>query len=85
MQQDRIRYRNMVDQAEAGVKEYVTPAQAGPLMHKFRELAADDAFWGHRRRGVAILAAPDTFHVFELNRPVPERCPASPSRDIVRR
>jgi hypothetical protein len=73
-QQDRIRFRNLVEQAEAGVKGYATPAQTGPLMHKLRELAADDAFWGHRRRGIAILAAPDAFHVFELNRPVPERC-----------
>jgi len=72
-QQDRIRYRNLVDGAEAGVREHLTPAQAGQFLHKFRELAADDAFWAHRRSGLAVLGSPDTFHVFELNRPVPER------------
>src|SRR5215207_1236332 len=72
-QQDRIRYRNLVDQAEPGVKEALPPAQAGPLMQKFRELAADDAFWAHRRSGLAVLGSPDAFHVFELNRSVPER------------
>jgi len=72
-QQDRIRYRNLVDQAEAGVREHLPPAQSAPLLHKFRELAADDAFWAHRRSGLAVLGSPDAFHVFELNRPVPER------------
>jgi len=56
-QQDRIRYRNLVDQAEAGVREHLTPAQVGPLMHKFQELAADDAFWAHRRSGLAVLGS----------------------------
>lgn len=78
-QQDRIRYRNLVDRAEAGVKEYVTPAQARPLLQKFRDLAADDAFWAHRRSGLAVLGSPDAFHVFELNRPVPERVAVSTS------
>jgi len=73
-QQDRIRYRNLVDQAEAGVREHLTPAQSTPLLQKFREPAADDAFWAHRRSGLAVHGSPDAFHVFELNRPVPERC-----------
>ena len=72
-QQDRIRYRNLVDQAEAGVREYLTPGRVWPLLQRFRELAADDAFWAHRRSGLAVLGSPDAFHVFELNRPVPER------------
>jgi hypothetical protein len=73
-QQDRIRYRNLVDEAEAGARGHLAPAQAAPLLQKFRELAADDAFWAHRRSGLAVLGSPDAFHVFELNRPVPQRC-----------
>jgi hypothetical protein len=78
-QQDRIRYRNLVDQAEPQVKEVLSPAQAGPLMQRFRDLAADDAFWAHRRSGLAVLGSPDAFHVFELNRSVPERVTVSNS------
>jgi hypothetical protein len=42
-------------------------------MKRFRDLAADDAFWAHRRSALAVLGSPDAFHVFELIRPVPER------------
>ena len=78
-QQDRIRYRNLVDQAEPQVKQALSPAQSGPLLQKFRELAADDAFWAHRRSGLAVLGSPEAFHVFELNRSVPERVVVSTS------
>src|SRR3954462_5502042 len=72
-QQDRIRYRNLVDQAEAGVRQHLTPAQVGRLLKRVRDPAADDAFWAPRRSGLAVLGSPDAFHVFELNRAVPER------------
>jgi len=78
-QQDRILYRNLVDQAEAGVREQLTPAQTGPFLAKFRDLAADDAFWAHRRNGLAVLGSPDGVHVFELRRSVPERVVVSNS------
>ena len=72
-QQDRIRYRNLVDQAEAGVREVLPANRVNTFLQRFRELAADDAFWAHRRSGLAVLGSPDAFHVFELNRPVTER------------
>src|SRR5947208_148938 len=72
-QQDPVRYRNLLDQAEMQLREARPPAKAVGLMDKFRGLLKDDVFWSHRLDGLAVLGSPDTFHVFELNRQVPER------------
>jgi hypothetical protein len=72
-QQDPIRYRNLVDRAEIAVRESFPAAAAGGVLQRFRDLQKDDLFWNHRLGGLAVLGSPDSFHVFELNRPVPER------------
>jgi hypothetical protein len=72
-QQDPIRFRNLLDQAEMALRESYPPAKTVGLMEKFRGLLKDDVFWSHRLDGLAVLGSPDTFHVFELNRRVPER------------
>ncbi len=42
------------------------------LLEKFQPLSHDGEFWNHRTDGLAMLAAPDMFEVFELQRPVQE-------------
>src|SRR5690606_21091552 len=42
------------------------------LLEPFRRLSHDHAFWNHRTDGLALLAAPDMFQIFELQRPVRE-------------
>jgi len=72
-QQDPVRYRNLLDQAEMQLREAYPSGKTAGLMEKFRGLLKDDVFWSHRLDGLAVLGSPDTFHVFELNRPVAER------------
>jgi Bacterial archaeo-eukaryotic release factor family 3 len=72
-QQDPIRYRNLLDKAETTLRESYPPARTAGLTEKLRGLLKDDAFWSRRLDGLAVLGSPDTFRVFELNRPIPER------------
>jgi hypothetical protein len=68
--QDPIRYRNLVEQ----LAHSLAGSDDGPaILARFRTLANDHEFWNHRTDGLAVLASPDRFEVFELQRPVPER------------
>lgn len=71
-QQDPVRYRNLVDRAEMMLREKYPPGKTVGLIAKLRNLLKDDAFWTQRLDGLAVLGSPDTFYVFELNRPTPE-------------
>jgi hypothetical protein len=72
-EQDPIHYRNLVSQAEETLRRNHPAAQAAGVIRKFRDLEHDDVFWTHQLDGLAVLGSPDAFHVFELNRRVPER------------
>ena len=71
-QQDPIRFRNLLSQMEESLERSYPGKDLRGLIEKFRPLARDDSFWNHRTEGLAILASPETFQVFELQRAVPE-------------
>lgn len=71
-QQDPIRYRNMLRDMDTMLGQAFPAEVAKNLMQRFRNLSDDRGFWNHRTDGLAILAAADIFHVFELQRPVQE-------------
>lgn len=70
-QQDPILFRNLVRMLEQSLGE--ATAHAGrPLLARLNELADDREFWNRSLDGLAVLAAPDLFRVYRLQRPVPE-------------
>jgi hypothetical protein len=71
-QQDPIRYRNLLKQMEASLREKYAVREVRSLLEEFQALVHDDLFWDHRTDGLAILAAPGKFQIFELQRPVVE-------------
>jgi hypothetical protein len=71
-QQNPIRFRNLLRQMHASLAEKYAPREVESFVAKFDELAHDDGFWLRRTAGLAILASPNRFDVFELRRTVPE-------------
>ncbi len=71
-QQDPIRFRNTIKLLEASLLQKYAPRDVEPLLAPFRALAEDRSFWNHTLDGLAVLAAPDLFKVYRLQRPVPE-------------
>ncbi len=71
-QQDPIRYRNLLRELESSLRQKYPTRNVRSLLDKFGPLARDDRFWNHRTDGLAILASPAMFQIFELQRPVPE-------------
>jgi hypothetical protein len=70
-QQDPIRFRNLVRSAEQSLGEDTVRARQ-PLLARLNELANDREFWNRSLDGLAVLAAPDVFRIYRLQRPVPE-------------
>src|SRR6516162_382438 len=70
--QDPIRYRNLARDMETSLKEKYTARDVAALMEKYRALEHNEDFWNHRTDGLAILSSPETFEIFELQRPVQE-------------
>jgi len=70
--QDPIRYRNLLRQMEGSLQQKYDRKEVRSLLEKFQPLSHDAEFWNHRTDGLAMLAAPDMFEVFELQRPVQE-------------
>lgn len=77
--QDAIRFRNLVRTLEDSLRRQYARRDADALLAPFRALAADEAFWRHGREGLAVLGAKDFFHVYRLQRPVPELAVAADS------
>jgi len=71
-QQDPIRYRNLVREMEASLRQKYPTREVRPVLEKFQALARDKDFWNHRTDGLAILATAGGFQLFELQRAVPE-------------
>jgi hypothetical protein len=71
-QQNPIRYKNLLRELRASIKEKYSDREVAPLLSKFDELSTDDDFWLRRTDGLAILASASRFEVFELQRSVPE-------------
>ena len=71
-EQDPIRYRNLRRRLETSLKHKYSPRKLRALMENYRVLEHDRPFWNHRTDGLAILSSPESFQIFELQRPVQE-------------
>lgn len=72
-QQNPIRFRNLLTMLEESLRQKCPARDAQPFLEPFQNLARDDGFWRyHTLDGLAVLAAPDMFRVYRLQRPVPE-------------
>lgn len=71
-QQDPIRFRNLLKALEQSLRESYPAQDARALLRQFEDLAQDRAFWNCTLGGLAVLAAPGVFHVYNLPRSVPE-------------
>jgi hypothetical protein len=71
-QQDLIRFRNLLKSLEELLRQKDPKREWQFLLDRFHALADDHIFWNHTLDGLAVLAAADVFHVFRLQRPVPE-------------
>ncbi|MGE0258809.1 MAG: hypothetical protein AB7T18_08645 [Alphaproteobacteria bacterium] len=72
-QQDPIRFRNLLKAIETALDRDHPRRETRTLLAPFHALADDRTFWNHTLDGLAVLAAPDLFKVYRLQRPVPER------------
>jgi hypothetical protein len=70
--QDPIRYKNLLRQMEGSLLQKYDKREVRSLLDRFQPLSSDGEFWNHRTDGLAMLAAPDLFEIFELQRPVRE-------------
>jgi hypothetical protein len=71
-QQDPIRFRNLVKQLEASLRQKYPAVETRLLLEPFEALARDQAFWNHTLDGLAVLSGPSVWRVFRLPRPVAE-------------
>jgi hypothetical protein len=72
VQQNPIRFRNLVRALEMSLKEKYARTDIHRLLEPFHALADDATFWIHQRDGLAVLATSSLFRVYRLQRPVPE-------------
>ena len=63
-------FRHLVEALERAVLDTRTRDESDRLLHPFRQLEGDRAFWQHTRDGLAVLAADGRAQVFLLQRPV---------------
>lgn len=70
--QDPIRFRNLVDETEASLRQKHPNTEVRRLIEPFQALAGDTSFWNFTLDGLAVLGSRDTFRVIPLQRTVPE-------------
>ena len=71
-QQDPIRFRNLVKELDASLRQKYPAVEPRSVLEPFQALALEHDFWNHTLDGLAVLAGPDLFRVFRLQRSVPE-------------
>lgn len=71
-QQNPIRYKNLVRTMQASLAQKYAARDVQPILARFDELGRDEGFWLTRADGLAILACPTKFEIFDLLRGVPE-------------
>lgn len=71
-QQDPIRFRNLVKELDASLRQRYPAVEIRLLLEPYEALAQDHAFWNHSLDGLAVLGGPGLFQVFRLQRPVAE-------------
>ncbi|HYO88875.1 MAG TPA: hypothetical protein VER79_09510, partial [Candidatus Limnocylindrales bacterium] len=73
-QQDPIRFRNLVRQAEDTLAARgMKPRDSEALMAPAHALLEDPLFWRYVYDGLAVYIAPDDFHVYALPFPIEEQ------------
>lgn len=70
--QDPIRFRNLVKELEASLRQKYPAAEIRPVLEPFEALAHEHDFWNHTLDGLAVMGGPTQFRVFRLQRPVAE-------------
>jgi len=65
-QQDPIRFRNLVKELDASLREGYSTDEARQLLEPFEALADDVDFWNHMLDGLVVLGNPGTFRVLRL-------------------
>lgn len=68
--QDPIRFSNLVRELAQSLQQKYPDREIKPLLAPLHALAEDAGFWNHTLDGLAVLAAPDFFRVYRLQRPV---------------
>jgi len=71
-EEDPIRYRSLLRQAELSLRRKYRPRTFRPILEKLERFVEDTDFWVHAADGLAIFGSPDEFRVFRLQQPVPE-------------
>lgn len=71
-QEDPVRYRNLLRQAEEPLRERYPARPVRPVVGKLERFAADPEFWIQARSGLAAFGSADDLKVFKLQQPVAE-------------
>ncbi|MGP1664442.1 MAG: baeRF3 domain-containing protein [Rhodanobacter sp.] len=70
--QDPIRFRNLIKQLSQSLQKKYPQRDIASLLAPLHALAGDSKSWNRTFDGLAVLAAPDFFRVYRLQRPVAE-------------
>ena len=72
--EDPIRFGTLVKQAEAALRERFPTREGREVLQPAHDLVDDGTFWkNHAADGLAVFAAPGTFHALPVKRTVRER------------
>lgn len=71
-QQDPIRFRNLVKEMEASLRQKYPTAETQLLLEPFEALAHDAAFWNQTLDGLAVLGGPGSFRALTIPQSVAE-------------
>jgi hypothetical protein len=71
-EQDPIRFRNLVKELEASLRQKYPAVETRLLLEPFEALAHEHSFWNQTLDGLAVLGGTTLFRVFRLQRPVAE-------------
>jgi hypothetical protein len=81
-QQDVVRFRNLLRQAESSLIEVMGAAELEGFTEPLHALADSERFWSHSLEGLAVFLHADFFKVYRLQRAVPERAMVADSFHI---
>jgi hypothetical protein len=70
--QDPIRFRNLLRELQQSLRQKYAGVETESWLAPLAGLAEDREFWNHSRDGLAVLAAPNLFRAYRLQRAVPE-------------
>lgn len=79
IQQDPIRLKNLLTEAEERLSaEGLRKPDIGSILKPGFDLLDDHIFWQHQSDGLAVLAAPNTFHTYRMPLDLEERVIVGP-------